>query len=231
VYKQKQQSGIVHLAIIIVLIVALLGVLGFVYWQNFIQPKNSTTKGSSSKSTSDTKIPAVKTDPLVGWKTYTNTALGFSIKYPSDWQVSDGIISPQTYIDYQTKKYGNLVGPLVYFGEGAVSGVASYAESSLPMSEIYEQDKATFASTDGNTSTPSYTFTSNGLSGFYINQKTSSYSDNIYVVELSQGKHVVFTNRESDKAYSPGGASVTDQNDYTNYSSTITEIIKTINRL
>jgi hypothetical protein len=39
VNKKQSQSGFAHLAIIIVLVVALLGSLGFVFWQNFMQPK------------------------------------------------------------------------------------------------------------------------------------------------------------------------------------------------
>lgn len=37
--KRSSQSGSAHLIIIIVLTIALLGTLGFVFWQNFGQPK------------------------------------------------------------------------------------------------------------------------------------------------------------------------------------------------
>ena len=93
--KQKSQSGFAHLAIIIVLIVALLGTLGFVYWQNFMQTKTSNTAQKTPTENKDsnviapvTKTPAVA-DPMADWKTYTNAQYGFSFKYPVDWTVQE----------------------------------------------------------------------------------------------------------------------------------------------
>lgn len=48
--KHKSQSGSSHLIIIIILVVALLGTLGFVFWQNYYQTKTTTqTKISNAK--------------------------------------------------------------------------------------------------------------------------------------------------------------------------------------
>lgn len=55
VNKRKSQSGFAHLAIIIVLVVALLGALGYIYWQNFMQPKTDDNKSSNATSATITE--------------------------------------------------------------------------------------------------------------------------------------------------------------------------------
>ena len=80
--KQKSQSGFAHLALIIILIVALLGTLGFVYWQNFMQPKSETAKkDDSSVITPAVKNPVVA-DPMADWKTYDISSINVSFKLP-----------------------------------------------------------------------------------------------------------------------------------------------------
>lgn len=61
----KSQSGNVHLIIIIVLTVALLSTLGFVFWQNFMQPKNTT--------------PAVVTDVNKGYLVLNDWGVKFKL--------------------------------------------------------------------------------------------------------------------------------------------------------
>jgi len=41
---KNNQTGSAHLIIIITLVIALLGSLGFVFWQNFVQDKTDTKK-------------------------------------------------------------------------------------------------------------------------------------------------------------------------------------------
>ena len=45
----KKQSGSAHLVIIVILSLALLGTLGFVYYQNFIQNKDTVSKTDTDK--------------------------------------------------------------------------------------------------------------------------------------------------------------------------------------
>lgn len=56
--KTKSQSGSVHLIIIAILSIALIGTLGFVFYQNFIQNKDSTTKTNEVKTTTKTETTA-----------------------------------------------------------------------------------------------------------------------------------------------------------------------------
>lgn len=78
---KKTQSGFVHLIIIIVLAVALIGALGFVYWQNFMQPKVSDT--TDTTITADT---AVLLDKSI---TENATGSNLTLNYPSSWIVAD----------------------------------------------------------------------------------------------------------------------------------------------
>lgn len=80
--KDLSQKGSAHAIIIIVLVLALLGTLGFVFWQNFIYKEPVTKKPVNSSNTKEQ--PQVK-DKYAGWKTYTSTRDGYSIKYPSEW--------------------------------------------------------------------------------------------------------------------------------------------------
>lgn len=48
--KQKTQSGSAHLIIIIVLAIVLIGVLGYVYWKNFLQIKSVARQNASTST-------------------------------------------------------------------------------------------------------------------------------------------------------------------------------------
>lgn len=76
--KRKEQVGSAHVIVIFVLIIALLGALGFVFYQNFI-------KEQSNSKTDDHSV--VKTDQT---KVYSDDS--FSFNYPSDgWAIMSGI--------------------------------------------------------------------------------------------------------------------------------------------
>lgn len=92
--KRSNQSGFAHLVIItVILAVALVGTLGFVFWQNFMQPKHQTSgnsTGGGSSKTGDSDKP--KTDPsqiaLSEVASDQNRGTGLAIKYPSTWSVT-----------------------------------------------------------------------------------------------------------------------------------------------
>lgn len=75
------QAGSAHIIIIIVLVVALLGTLGFVFWQNFIN------KTDSNKSTDTSTVVKEEETSIDGLKTYVNQKYKLSFEYPSDWSV------------------------------------------------------------------------------------------------------------------------------------------------
>lgn len=89
--KKIQEQGSAHLVIIIILSLALLGLLGFVFFQNFMQKNTNLTvtnqisdQSSSTKTnTSDSEIALteIAADQIAG----TNLA----IKYPKTWQITN----------------------------------------------------------------------------------------------------------------------------------------------
>jgi cytoskeletal protein RodZ len=75
--KSHKQTGSAHVVIIIVLVVVVLGLVGYVFWNNFINKKPATTKPTVTS----------KSVPSASLKTYTESSYGISFKYPSDWTV------------------------------------------------------------------------------------------------------------------------------------------------
>lgn len=90
--KKQSQSGSAHFIVIFILVIALLGALGFVFWQNFIQTK-TTNNNTASTSTSSTKTTDVVVD---------NTKY-FSI---AQWNIK-GIYDGQYKLEYQLKTDGS----------------------------------------------------------------------------------------------------------------------------
>lgn len=65
VKKQNTQSGSAHLVIIIILVLALIGALGFVFWQNFMQSKdNNKQENTSVKTITDSKYQKISQSEL-----------------------------------------------------------------------------------------------------------------------------------------------------------------------
>src|SRR3990167_4397984 len=94
------QKGSAHVAIVITLVIVVLGALGFVFWKNFIDKKPIAKNDENSKTT-DSKTTDTKSQPIdeyAGWKTYTSTRDGYSIKYPSDWIAIDETNNDGPYI-------------------------------------------------------------------------------------------------------------------------------------
>jgi len=85
VKRLNNQTGSAHVIVIIVLVLTVLGLLGFVFWQNFIQKKDTAATTNVSTTTKTTTTTATTVDAYSGWGTYTNSTYGFTLRYPSDW--------------------------------------------------------------------------------------------------------------------------------------------------
>ena len=72
--KPQKQSGSALVIFIVILVIALLGVLGFIFWQN-LNKKTETPAFSNNSSV----------DPYSGWNTYESLNNKYEIKYPKDW--------------------------------------------------------------------------------------------------------------------------------------------------
>jgi len=125
--KKQSQSGSAHLIIIIVLAVALLGSLGYVFYLNFMQPK-STPAPTPAVVVTPAPTPAV-TDSYAGYLVI------------DDWNIKlklpDGI-SAGTTVEYQ-KVSGNGS-----FGDYYVLTTNKYRELGCPLNQyrLYRSDSA-----------------------------------------------------------------------------------------
>lgn len=85
---KRRNVGNAHVIIVIVLVVALLGALGFIFYQNFIAKKTDTGTGSPSKTDTnsrDEKVAKVNTKTLAMTTVFAN---GLSLSYPETWSVT-----------------------------------------------------------------------------------------------------------------------------------------------
>lgn len=96
--KKQFQSGNVHYVIIFTLIVALLGALGFVFWQNFVQTKTTSNKPSlitaSSSELSNVAVDDTKYFFISEWgvKGFYDSQYGLAYQIKAKF-------NPQQYIE------------------------------------------------------------------------------------------------------------------------------------
>lgn len=80
--------------------VVILGILLALWWYFFLRGPKEVTNTVSRPPTKTTKTstpsatPSAKKDETAGWKTYENSTLGFSFKYPSGYNIYDISILP-----------------------------------------------------------------------------------------------------------------------------------------
>jgi hypothetical protein len=84
-HHMKSQNGSVHVVLIAVLVVALIGTLGYVYW-NSLQSKEADTSNTMDTSKSVEAYKRTSTVPNT-WKKYNDETQGISFSYPSNWTV------------------------------------------------------------------------------------------------------------------------------------------------
>lgn len=80
-----KQTGSAHVVIIIILVVALLGTLGFVLWQNFIN-KDTDKKQESTTQTKPIEDKSIKAEKLT--ESYVMPEENLSFNYPSTWKLT-----------------------------------------------------------------------------------------------------------------------------------------------
>jgi hypothetical protein len=97
VNKQKVQPGFVHLAAVIILVIVLIGALGFVCYRNFTQNKVlvKETDNSSEDSAKEKATPTEtenssgsKTEPTAATKSEYITELAANITFPADYTIT-----------------------------------------------------------------------------------------------------------------------------------------------
>lgn len=88
--KSEKGFGAVE-AVMALVIVVLIGVIGWMVYKNHNKASNVTSSSTTSKSTVNANSSSVKTtsNPYAGWKTYTATLQPVSFKYPKDWTIDN----------------------------------------------------------------------------------------------------------------------------------------------
>jgi len=117
VNKKQSQSGSAHLIIIMVLCVALIGALGFVYWQNFMQPKASDKNVVATKTADNTTA----TTPAVTNEGYLVLS-DWNVKFKLPVDLGDNAVTYQkvtvdsgVYYDISTERVSALGGDCAKF--------------------------------------------------------------------------------------------------------------------
>lgn len=97
---KNSQTGSAHAIIIVILVLVLIGSLGFIFWQNFIQKKtetiakNTTPSTSTSKSTSANKTTPTTEVALTEVAADNFTGTNLALKYPKTWQMTHESVGP-----------------------------------------------------------------------------------------------------------------------------------------
>lgn len=134
--KKQSQSGFAHLAIIIVLVVVLLGTLGFVYWQNFMQPKTDTTETINSTITNT-------------YKTYADEKYNYSFKYLDKWTLGPirGGYPGDQYINRNMdvkNENGEVVATLIV-GVDSLGGMCGGPDTTWPVRTVLDFEPSSIA--------------------------------------------------------------------------------------
>ncbi len=82
VKSSQKQNGSAHVLIVIILVVALIGTLGFVFWQNLTRNEAAETKTETEVATkTQTQEPTVPNT----WPKFNDNTLGLNFNYPDSW--------------------------------------------------------------------------------------------------------------------------------------------------
>lgn len=125
----KNQKGSAHLIIIILLTIAVLGLVGFMFWQKFIATNVNTSDVSHSQSVSDTSQS--KSVALSENKVITDSGVSFSFNYPKGWTINnedETLTSPDKSIAYNYS----------FRGIGGIGGTCGDYESVKTTSLVWE---------------------------------------------------------------------------------------------
>lgn len=79
---------------LVILSILSLAISGYLFWQNQQLMKQLAVAQKLTKTSTavlPSPLTSPTTDPTAGWKTYTNSEIGFKFQYPSEWKIQTGI--------------------------------------------------------------------------------------------------------------------------------------------
>lgn len=127
--KRNYQRGSAHVFVVAVLVLIILGLVGWIFWKNYFN-KPSDTAASSNTSVQKSK-------EIAQTKTFNDAAAGVSFAYPSDWSVSpmtkDGSLKV-TVNDSSNKPVAYLETKLMGLGGAGSTSYTTF--STKPLSNV-----------------------------------------------------------------------------------------------
>lgn len=161
----RTQSGSAHVVLIIVLILALAGALGWIFWQNFVTKPTEVTKISEKAVDKD----AASVEAYKGVRT-SSAGNAFSVKVPNGWKLMSNNVDDDAFgLNYVTTGPG-IDGKLDYNADaeptvtqaelGGWGGFAEYLTvQAVKEAPADSQAGMEFKLDDGTTGKKSETFT------------------------------------------------------------------------
>jgi hypothetical protein len=144
------QKGSVHAVIIIVAICVLIGIVGFVFWQNFIKQEQPNKVADISKPSEPLETP--QSTPLI--EATFNPAFGSttSFQYPSTWKLERTLTGPTPIEDSgqsSTYEHIKVISPskkysITYsmYSHGGVGGACDQDDKTFEVAQIdYSEPK------------------------------------------------------------------------------------------
>lgn len=159
--KRHNQTGSTHVVVAGILVVALLGALGFIFYQNFIV--KNTSKTANTSNAADTSTPAASNTPVqpATAKTACSEQEKLCFTYPVSWKATVGSTSKTFAKDGSTIKQDNVTltpnnGDMTLFLTNTISQIGGSCDpaSSTDNFETIESYKTALTVSGGDYSTP-----------------------------------------------------------------------------
>lgn len=130
---RKTEQGSAHVVIISVLVVALIGAIGFIFWQNVLQPKSlddSTNKSTdSSKSSSKSDKKTTPSDPNKGYVVLDDWGVRFK-------EINSAVSWSKTSVNSYNKSNANTY----YFTTDAWKSLPDACNTEIALIRTTEKD-------------------------------------------------------------------------------------------
>lgn len=131
---KKSESGSVHIAVIGALVVGLIGALGFIFWQNVLQPKSTdndtvaSTLTTEKESSSSTKDKEAATNPNEGYVVLDDWGVRFK-------EISSAVAWSKTSVNSYNKTSSNTY----YFTTDAWKNLPTACNTEIPLVRMAEK--------------------------------------------------------------------------------------------
>lgn len=133
--KNSKSQGSALIIVLVILGVALIAVLGFIFWQNFLHKPADTAVVSSA----DEKTQA---DPYKGWNEFKSLDGKYTLKYPKDWEA--------------LKEVGQNAMYIRNFDPASKPTEGRYPDGYINLQVYHEENDASFKAKTGYTTTEWY---------------------------------------------------------------------------